>query len=252
VTVQLADASSHDAKILGTFPPGDLAVVKITDTANLKLTEATFADSSKIQVGQLVLAIGNPLGLRSSVTNGIVSALHRTVSEGNGAALPDTIQTSAAINPGNSGGALVDIQGRVIGIPTLAATDPQLGGGAAPGIGFAIPSNTAKDIAEQIMKHGKVIDSHRAYLGVVLTQIPTGGVGIVQVSPGSPAVNAGIQPGSVLAEIDGQPIASVDQVSVSLAEHKPGDTLKLTVLAPDGKKQRLSVTLAEYPSTPPR
>ena len=111
------------------------------------------------------MAIGNPLGLSSSVTQGIVSALGRSASEGGGVTLPNTIQTSAPINPGNSGGALADIQGRVIGIPTLAASDPQLGGAAA-GIGFAIPSNTVKDIAGQIVKNGKVVNSHRAYLGI--------------------------------------------------------------------------------------
>ena len=111
------------------------------------------------------MAIGNPLGLSSSVTQGIVSALDRSSSEGGGITLPNTIQTSAPINPGNSGGALADIQGRVIGVPTLAASDPQLGGAAA-GIGFAIPSNTVKDIAGQIVKHGKVVNSNRAYLGV--------------------------------------------------------------------------------------
>src|SRR5207237_6953253 len=126
---------------------------------------AAFADSSKVRVGQLAIAIGNPLGFRSSVTEGIVSALGRTVPEENGAVLPNVIQTSAPINPGNSGGALVDITGRVIGIPTLAAADPELGG-SAPGIGFAIPSNLASDIAGQIVAHGKVVDSHRAFLGI--------------------------------------------------------------------------------------
>ena len=106
--------------------------------------------------GDVALAIGNPLGLQSSVTEGIVSALGRTVNQDNGVALPDVIQTSAPINPGNSGGALVDLQGQVIGIPTLAATDPQLGGGAAAGIGFAIPSNTVRDLAAQLIGQGRV------------------------------------------------------------------------------------------------
>jgi len=250
VAVTLADGTSHPAKILGTFPAGDIAVVKITDTSGLDLTVARFADSSKVEVGEMVLAIGNPLGLRSSVTNGIVSALHRTVSEGNGAALPDTIQTSAAINPGNSGGALVDMTGGVIGIPTLAATDPQLGGGAAPGIGFAIPSSTAADLAQQIITHGKVVDSHRAFMGVKLTDIPSGGVGIVSVEPGGPAAEAGVKPGSELLAIDGRPVRSVDDVSVILAQHKPGDTVKLTLMTPDGKKQTVQVTLGEYAGTP--
>src|SRR6058998_762312 len=123
---------------------------------------AAFADSSKVRVGEFALAIGNPLGLRSSVTEGIVSSLGRTVSEGNGVALSSAIQTSAAINPGNSGGALVDLHARVIGIPTLAALDPELGGSQAPGIGFPIPSNTVKKIADQLIANGRVVRSGRA------------------------------------------------------------------------------------------
>ena len=111
------------------------------------------------------MAIGNPLGLASSVTEGIVSFTGRTVGEGNGVVLPDTIQTSAAINPGNSGGALVDARGEVIGIPTLAATDPELGG-TANGIGFAIPSNTVKLVAPQLVSQGRVVNSGRAALGI--------------------------------------------------------------------------------------
>src|SRR6202011_5414375 len=127
---------------------------------------AKFADSSRVAVGAIALAIGNPLGLSSSVTQGVVTFNGRTVGEGNGVVLPDTVQTSAAINPGNSGGALVDIKGAVIGIPTLAATDPQLGGGAAAGIGFAIPSNTVKLIAGQLVSSGRVVNSGRAALGI--------------------------------------------------------------------------------------
>src|SRR5579859_2313190 len=112
-----------------------------------------------------VTELGNPLGLASSVTEGIVSFNGRTVAEGNGVVLPDTVQTSAAINPGNSGGALVDLDANLIGIPTLAATDPQLGSGAAAGIGFAIPANTVKLIAGQLIAQGKVTNSGRAALG---------------------------------------------------------------------------------------
>jgi S1-C subfamily serine protease len=133
---------------------------------------ATFADSSKLRVGDLAIAIGNPLGLRSSVTEGIVSAFRQGMVEADGKViLPSVIQTSAEINPGNSGGALVDITGRVIGIPTLAATDPELGG-SAPGIGFAIPGNLAADIAGQIVAHGKVVDSHRAFLAPFVRPTP--------------------------------------------------------------------------------
>jgi putative serine protease PepD len=127
--VTLANGRQYRARLVGSFPADDLAVLHI-DAGGLQ--PAAFADSSRLQVGDVALAIGNPLGLQSSVTEGIVSALGRTVNEDNGVALPNVIQTSAAINPGNSGGALVDLQGQVIGIPTLAATDPQLGGSAAP------------------------------------------------------------------------------------------------------------------------
>lgn len=143
---------TYEAKLVGSFSSGDLAVVRAEGAS---LPSASFASSEGLQVGDIVLAVGNPLGLRSSVTNGIVSALGRTVDEPNGVVLPNVIQTSAPINPGNSGGALVDLQGKVVGIPTLAATDPQLGG-AAVGIGFAIPSSLVIDIARRIVAHGLV------------------------------------------------------------------------------------------------
>jgi putative serine protease PepD len=165
-TVTTSTGKRYPAKLLGAFPPDDLAVIRVTG-ADLK--PATFANSSALRVGDLAIAIGNPLGLQSSVTNGIVSAFRQAMSEPGGVTLPSVIQTSAAINPGNSGGALVDIEGRVIGIPTLAATDPELGG-SAPGIGFALPSNLVKDIAGQIATHGKVVNSHRAYLGITVGQ----------------------------------------------------------------------------------
>jgi S1-C subfamily serine protease len=142
--VTLASGDSHPATIVGTDRGHDLALIRFTGGHP---RPATFADSSQLQVGDIALAIGNPLGLRSSVTQGIVSAVGRSVSEGNGVTLSSVIQTSAAVNPGNSGGALVDLSGRVIGIPTLSALDPQMGGGEAPGIGFAIDSNTVRQVA---------------------------------------------------------------------------------------------------------
>ena len=129
------------------------------------------------------------------MTEGIVSAFRQALpEEAASVTLPSVIQTSAAINPGNSGGALVDIEGRVIGIPTLAATDPQLGGGSAPGIGFAIPSNLVKDIAGQIVAHGKVVDSHRAFLGVRVGETNGNGVLVGSVDSGGPAAKAGMRP----------------------------------------------------------
>jgi S1-C subfamily serine protease len=145
--VTLDNGNRHGATLVGTDPSNDLALIRVSGA---RPPAATFADSSKVVSGQLALALGNPLGLRASVTQGIVSGERQHVPEGNGVTLPSMIQTSAAINPGNSGGALVDLNGRVIGTPTLAAIDPQLGNSAAPGIGFAIPSNTVRSVAQQL------------------------------------------------------------------------------------------------------
>jgi S1-C subfamily serine protease len=152
-----ASAAPVPASLVGVYRPDDLAVIKVSGVPGLR--PAVFGDSAKLVAGDVVLAIGNPLGLNSSVTEGIVSAVGRTVSEpaghgSPGATLPDTIQTSAAINPGNSGGALATLDGEVVGIPTLAATGQA--GGAVPGIGFAISSNIALSIASQLVAAGRV------------------------------------------------------------------------------------------------
>lgn len=242
------------AHLVGAYPPDDLAVIRVNNPSGLK--PATFADSSKVRVGDIVLAVGNPLGLSSSVTNGIVSAVGRTVNEPQGqgspgATLPDTIQTSAAINPGNSGGALVDLQAQVIGIPTLAATDQQEGG-AAPGIGFAISSNIVKDIASQLVAHGKVTSSHRAALGVRVTTVagrsgqPVG-VGIVQVEPHGAAAGAGLSAGEIIVAINGKQTPTEQVLSDILANLEPGDKANVTVRTPDGGKNTVRVTLGSLP-----
>ena len=151
--VTAADGSTHPATLRGVYAQGDLAMV---DVQGVRLPPATFADSSRVRVGQVALAIGNPLGLRSSVTQGIVSSTSRNVRESPGVALTSLIQTSAEINPGNSGGALVDESGAVIGVPTLAALDPEMQGTPAPGIGFAIASNTVRAVAAQLARGGQV------------------------------------------------------------------------------------------------
>jgi S1-C subfamily serine protease len=148
VSVTLFDGKQVAATLVGADQSNDLAVVHMADATP---SAATFADSSKVSVGDIALAIGNPLGLHSSVTEGIVSSLGRIVSEGDGVTLNSAIQTSAAINPGNSGGALVDLSGHVIGIPTLAALDPEIGNSQASGIGFAIPSNHVRTVAARIL-----------------------------------------------------------------------------------------------------
>jgi putative serine protease PepD len=230
--------------LVGTFPADDLAVIKVPGNG---LRPATFADSSKLRVGDIAVAIGNPLGLRSSVTQGIVSALGRQEPEGNGFVLQNAIQTSAAINPGNSGGALVNIAGSVIGIPTLAAADPQLGG-AASGIGFAIPSNTVTSIGTQLVKFGHVVSSGRPYLGVKIGDTGNG-VYIGQVTGGSPAAKAGLKVGDVIVAVDGKPTPTSDDLGTALAGFKPGKTVTLKVVHQSGKSDLVKVTLGEYPGT---
>lgn len=247
-------AKSVRATLVGTYPPDDLAVIRVSDPSGLK--PATFANSSTVLVGEIVLAIGNPLGLASSVTNGIVSAVGRTVTEPSsadspGATLPDTIQTSAAINPGNSGGALVNLTDQVIGIPTLAATDQQ-GGGAAPGIGFAISSNIVKNIAGQLVAHGKVTNSHRAALGIRATTVAgsgghPGGVGVVSVQPGGPAAAAGLTSGDVIVEVNGTPTPTASDLTSVLANLSPGQKATVKVQRPDGSTTSVSVTLGTLP-----
>jgi putative serine protease PepD len=243
--VTTSSGRQYRGTLVGSFPPDDLAVIKVSG-AHLK--PATFADSSKLEVGDLAIAIGNPLGLRSSVTEGIVSAFRDAVPEDNNVTLPSVIQTSAAINPGNSGGALVDIEGRVIGIPTLAATDPQLGGGSAPGIGFALPSNLVKDIAGQIVANGKVVDSHRAYLGISAGDTSGNGVYVGSVKAGGPAAKAGLRVGDTIVSVDGQQISTTSVLSAVLAELKPGQSVPVVVKSQRGTKTTLQVTLGTYPA----
>jgi S1-C subfamily serine protease len=159
-------------------------------------------------------------------------------------------QTSAAINPGNTGGALVDITGHLIGIPTLAATDPQLGGGAAAGIGFAIPANTVKLIADQLVSLGKVVNSGRAALGIRgATATDTSGqsVGVIvsQLTAGGPAAKAGIQAGDVIIKINGQPTPTLSALQALIAGLHPGDIAKVTVIRPDGSQHTFDVTLGD-------
>jgi putative serine protease PepD len=245
-TVTTSTGKRYSAKLVGSFPPDDLAVVRLSDAG---LKPATFADSSTLQVGDLAIAIGNPLGLQSSVTNGIVSAFRQAVQEPNNVTLPAVIQTSAAINPGNSGGALVDIQGRVIGIPSLAATDPELGGSAAPGIGFAIPSNLVKDIAGQIVANGKVVDSHRAYLGIRVGDTNGNGVYVGSVTAGGPAARAGLHAGDVIVSVNGKPTPTTAMLSAALAELRPGRQVAVVVKPQNGTKTTVQVTLGTYPGS---
>jgi putative serine protease PepD len=239
------------ATLIGSYPPDDLAVIRVNDRS---LKPAWFGDSSKLTVGEMVLAMGNPLGLSGSVTSGIVSALGRTVTsapEGAfpGATIADAVQTSAPINPGNSGGALVTLNRQVIGVPAMAATDPQMGR-TAPGIGFAIPSNTVKLIADQLIATGKVTNSGRAALGVTVRDVTdlqgnVVGVGVVSVNNGGPADKAHIVPGDVIVAVNGTKTPNTTDLAQVLAGIKPGQPAKVEVEHPDGSRTTVTVTLGE-------
>ena len=253
--VTVADSSATlAATLVYSYPTNDLAVIKLTNPPS-GLKPAVFADSGKVTVGQILLAMGNPLGLSSSVTQGIVSAVGRTVSEPRsedspGATIPNMVQTSAAINPGNSGGALVNLSNQVIGVNTLAATDSNEGGGQAPGIGFAIPASTVTDLANQMIKDGKVVDSGRAALGIttrtlVADSSGTGaetGAGVVGVTSGGPADKAGIQAGDVITKVGGTAITSSSQLGEVLATMQPGQKVQVGFVR-DGAGKTATVTL---------
>ncbi|WP_367139973.1 MULTISPECIES: S1C family serine protease [Streptomyces] len=241
------------ARLVSSYPEQDLAVVRLDDVPKT-LKPATLGDSTKVEVGQIVLAMGNPLGLSSSVTQGIVSAVGRTVSEGRtgggtGATIANMVQTSAAINPGNSGGALVNLAGQVIGIPTLAATDPELGQGAAPGIGFAIPAATVRTVAGQIVKSGRVTDSGRAALGITARTIvgpdfTPAGVEVVSVNQNGPADRAGLRAGDVLTRVGTTDITTMQSLSEALAGLRPGDRTDVSYDR-NGAARTTTVTLGE-------
>ena len=240
------------AAVLGMFAPDDLAVIRVQGSAGT-LRPATFGRSSAVRVGEIVLAMGNPIGLTGTVTDGIVSATGRTVSEGQGssAVLISAIQTSAPINPGNSGGALVSLSGQVIGIPTLAASDPQMGG-VAVGIGFSIPSDTVTSIARQLVTTGKVANSGRAALGITTETVADAsgqpaGVGVVAAKPGGPAAQAGIRAGDIILAVEGKTTDSVTALQSVLAALKPGDQVRVR-LSRDGTQSTVTATLGALTS----
>jgi putative serine protease PepD len=243
VAVTSGDGKRFAGTVVFAYPPDDLAVVRVPEG---RFKPAAFADSSKVQVGEIVLALGSPLGLQGSATEGIVSATGRVVSEGANVTLPDTIQTSAAINPGNSGGALVNLDAQVIGIPTLAAVSPS-GGAQAPGIGFAIASNRVKLIADQIVRDGRITDPDRAFLGVQTAETSAGGVLVVAVIANGPAAAAGIQVGDLIISVANTPTPSSGELAQVLAALKPGQSVPVEVRLENGTQRKLNVTLGQYP-----
>jgi serine protease Do len=249
--VTLSDGREYTAKVIGADPQTDVAVVKI-DASDLPTL--SFGNSSAARVGDLCFAIGNPFGQDHTVTMGIVSAKGRSLERGT--YIQDFIQTDAAINPGNSGGALINARGELIGMNTMILTGGNSFGGEAGnvGIGFAVPSNMAKQVMDQIMKTGKV---SRGYMGVTLESVTpelapqfglkdAKGALVGDLTPGAPGAKAGLKSGDVITAIDGKKVQGSDDLTMSVIAHQPGDTVTLDVMR-DSKPMTVKVTLAQRP-----
>ncbi|MGO8817931.1 MAG: DegQ family serine endoprotease [Terriglobia bacterium] len=247
IQVTTSDKHEYQARVVGTDPKTDIAVLKINAT---NLPAITVGDSSKMQVGDTVLAIGDPFGVGETVTSGIVSAMGRTnlgIED-----YEDFIQTDAPINPGNSGGALVNDRGELIGINTAILSH---GSGGSQGVGFAVPVNLARNVMDQIIKDGKVT---RAYLGVSIQEVspqlakafgeaePRGAL-VGDVSSGSPAEKSGLQKGDIIVELNGKPIADSNELRMSISMMAPDSTVSLKVLR-NGSERDMSVKLGVLPT----
>ena len=246
VTVKIDKDISKKAKIVGIDKKTDVAVIEINTEGipNIRNRVAKLGDSDKLRVGQLVIAIGNPLGLERTVTVGVISALRRSIGV---TQYESFIQTDAAINPGNSGGPLVNTDGEVIGINTAIIANAQ-------GLGFAIPINLAKWVMDQILEHGRVI---RGWLGVIIQNITPGiaeavgvkkGVIVAQVVPGSPADRAGLKVGDIIVEYNGEIVKDVRDLQFKVMKTKPGTKVKIKVIR-KGEEKILTVTIGEMPES---
>jgi len=264
VSVRFANGETREATVVGTDPSTDLAVLNVEADEGL-LVPLELVDSSALAVGDPVIAIGSPFGLEGTLTAGIVSALGRQIEALNGFTINETIQTDAAINHGNSGGPLLDLEGRVVGVNAQIMSDS----GGNDGVGFAIPSDTVRSIAGQLLEDGT---AEHAYLGVGLADVPASaadelglaaGAAITDVRGGSPAADAGLAAatgtataadgleyptgGDVVTELDGGPISSAEDLQRAVGEHRPGDSVTLTVVR-DGETREVELELAERPS----
>jgi Do/DeqQ family serine protease len=249
IRIEFPDRRSFNAKLVGNDPPSDLAVLKI-DAKDLK--PLALGNSDEVRVGDVVLAVGNPLGIGQTVTAGIISAKGRSTGLSDGT-FEDFLQTDAPINQGNSGGALVNTNGQLVGINSQIVSPS----GGNIGIGFAIPSNMARIVMEQLIKGGKV---ERGHLGVAIQPITpevaaklnvpeSQGVLVQSVAPGSAAARAGLQPGDVIVAFNGEPVSGGNILRNQVAASPPGTEVELTVLR-DGREQKTRVALGEYKPPP--
>jgi S1-C subfamily serine protease len=269
IEVSFSNQETVSAKVVGTDPSTDIALLEV-DVDAKGLTPLSLADSDVVEVGDPVVAIGNPFGLERTATAGIVSALQREVRAPNAFTIDHVIQTDAPINSGNSGGPLIDAEGRVIGVNSQIETANGSTGNV--GIGFAVPSNTVKSVVAQLLDDGRV---DRAYLGVALQGIEPEvadvlrlstdeGVLVVSVKEGSPADEAGLEGGDtqvvvagesyevggdIIVAIDGKDVTSVDELREAITAHDPGDEVKLTVVHSDGKRETVTVDLGRQPES---
>ena len=240
VSVTLADGSKYSAKVVGTDPSTDLAVLKV-DAPSSKLHPLTLGDSGKLEVGDGVVAIGSPFGLDETVTSGIVSALGRDISAQNNFTIPGVIQTDAAINHGNSGGPLLDMAGEVVGVNTQIESDS----GGNEGVGFAVPSNTISQVVSKLVKGDKVT---HPFLGVSIgTPTNRSGAQVAGVRNGSPADKAGLKAGDVITSFGGETITSPDDLTAAVAAKQPGDKVSITYVR-DGTTKTAEATLGTRPS----
>ena len=243
LTAVFQNGNEAPVQVVGTDPGADLAVVRAQGVSGL--TPATLGSSASLQVGQEVVAVGSPLGLSGTVTTGIVSALQRPVATGGAqsgqATVLDAIQTDAAINPGNSGGALVDMQGRVVGITSAIASLGQSSGGPSGsiGLGFAIPIDQAARIGNELVTQGFAT---RAVLGVGVTDGPDGAV-LEQITPGGPAAAAGLAQGDVVTRVNDRLVQDADSLVAAIRSQPPGASVTLTVTSPGAQPREVPVTL---------
>ncbi|MFL6032177.1 MAG: S1C family serine protease [Rubrobacteraceae bacterium] len=276
VSVRFANGVREDAEVVGEDPSTDVAVLKV-DAPERVLEPLTLGDSGSVGVGEPVIAIGNPLNVGISVTTGIVSGTERPIDAPNGYTIDGAVQTDAAINPGNSGGPLLDSRGTVIGVNAQIASES----GGFEGLGFAVPIDTVKGVVEQLITTGEVVhgyigvrmftigvDELGAYTGLSEEQLadeyglPGNGAIVSKVSAGGPAAKAGIEGGEeeviegmpegvpigdVITEVDGEPVASPEDVIEAVNAAKPGDKLTLTVVTPGEEARRVGVTVGVQP-----